>query len=170
MSDEKKSNPRYFEWASIIVIPVVLALVGHWVTQAVKEREVQGKFVELAIGILKEPPSEESQNLRKWAISIVDKHSGVPMSDETREELQNAPITGIFRSGSQGSVVIAIQERLVEIGYLDASQVTGYYGPSTEAAVRSFQADSGLTVDGIVGQQLLDMLFGSSEGNGSQLQ
>ena len=48
-------------------------------------------------------------------------------------------------------IVERVQERLVELGYLAAPQVTGVYEGGTEAAVTQFQIDRGLTVDGEVG-------------------
>jgi hypothetical protein len=71
------------------LIPVVIALVGHWYSQALKEREVQARFVELGVSILQTPPSEESKNLRQWAIKVLDKYSGIPMGNETTQELVN---------------------------------------------------------------------------------
>ncbi|HYX01920.1 MAG TPA: hypothetical protein VE963_07525 [Reyranella sp.] len=40
---------------SAIAIPVVVAIVGNSFSSAMKEREVQGKFVELAVMKEKEP-------------------------------------------------------------------------------------------------------------------
>ena len=52
----------------------------------------------------------------------------------------------------RGPDVLAVQERLAQLGY-DPGPLDGIYGPQTEAAVRAFQSDHGLTVDGIVGPQ-----------------
>jgi len=70
-----------------VLIPAVLALIGHYVTKAIKEREIQGRFVELALDILRQHPDTERQNIRKWAVDIVNKYSGVPMDDLTRKDL-----------------------------------------------------------------------------------
>lgn len=56
-----------------------------------------------------------------------------------------------------------IQARLNNLGYVCGS-IDGVIGPLTRAAVRSFQEDNGLTVDGIPGpltQQKLEKLHGS---------
>ena len=55
-----------------------------------------------------------------------------------------------FERGDEGQEVIDIQKRLVELQY-KVSDVDGKFGPETEAAVKQFQADKSLEVDGIIG-------------------
>src|SRR6185312_12611091 len=74
----------------------------------------------------------------------------------------------VYRLGSQGPVVQAIQLGLREHGY--ALKGTGYYGPATDTAVSSFQRRAGLTVDGRFGQlsaQALDSLAAPAPGGGA---
>lgn len=54
-------------------------------------------------------------------------------------------------SGSTGPDVKRVQRIMVMIKTLDFSGIDGTFGPQTEAAVKSFQQSSGLTVDGVVG-------------------
>ena len=61
-----------------------------------------------------------------------------------------------------GSDVLNIQNRLHELHYLKSSSVTGYYGAVTTAAVRLFQKNNKLTVDGKVGMATMNKLFSSS--------
>jgi peptidoglycan hydrolase-like protein with peptidoglycan-binding domain len=55
-----------------------------------------------------------------------------------------------IRRGSTGNPVRRAQKRLTLGGY-DTKGVDGIFGADTEAAVRRFQRDRALTVDGIVG-------------------
>ena len=55
-----------------------------------------------------------------------------------------------FECGDEGQEVIDIQKRLVELQY-KVSNVDGKFGPETEAAVKQFQTDKSLEVDGIIG-------------------
>ena len=55
-----------------------------------------------------------------------------------------------FLRGDDGQEVLSIQKRLVELNY-SIKSIDGDFGPETENAVRSFQTDRGLEVDGIVG-------------------
>ena len=58
----------------------------------------------------------------------------------------------IFRLGDRGPEVRDIQQRLVALGsHVDAAELDGSFGSSTEAAVRTFQAGRSLQVDGRVG-------------------
>jgi N-acetylmuramoyl-L-alanine amidase len=59
-----------------------------------------------------------------------------------------------IRTGDQGEDVADVQQRLVVAGEsIDAGELGGRYGASTEAAVRAFQQRRGLLVDGIVGAE-----------------
>lgn len=80
-----------------VVIPVVLLVVGQDFAAATKQREIEAKFVEIATAILnKDPgakPTAEVQSLRRWAVDIIDKFSGVPMPQETASALiQSTPL------------------------------------------------------------------------------
>jgi N-acetylmuramoyl-L-alanine amidase len=56
-----------------------------------------------------------------------------------------------------GDDVFALQERLLELGY-DAGRPDGAFGAQTERALRNFQRDFGLVVDGICGPATLRSL------------
>ncbi len=63
----------------------------------------------------------------------------------------------LLRRGSENEYVREIQQQLIRIrrnypGIPAISSATGYFGPETEAAVRSFQRLFGLSADGIVGR------------------
>ena len=55
-----------------------------------------------------------------------------------------------FERGDDGQEVMAIQKRLVELSYT-ITNIDGDFGPETENAVKKFQADRGLDVDGVIG-------------------
>jgi hypothetical protein len=56
----------------------------------------------------------------------------------------------MLRQGSTGSAVEELQTFLAAQGY-DVGAIDGRFGPRTAAAVRQFQKDQGLQVDGVVG-------------------
>ncbi|MCU1671801.1 MAG: amiC [Blastococcus sp.] len=57
----------------------------------------------------------------------------------------------------RGDDVTSLQERLLELGY-DAGRADGILGPETEAGLRTFQRDYGLTADGTCGPATLRAL------------
>ncbi|MGY1770237.1 N-acetylmuramoyl-L-alanine amidase [Blastococcus sp. SYSU D00813] len=57
----------------------------------------------------------------------------------------------------RGDDVTNLQERLLELGY-DAGRADGILGPETEAGLRAFQRDYGLTADGTCGPATLRAL------------
>lgn len=64
--------------------------------------------------------------------------------------------------GWTGDEVKRLQAALIEKGYsCGTSGVDGSFGPDTDAAVRKFQTDRGLEVDGIVGLMTQTALYGS---------
>lgn len=65
-----------------------------------------------------------------------------------------------LKKGSQGNEVNALQTELSKKGY--ALQNTGLFDDATEAAVKKYQQDSGLTVDGIAGDATLGSLYGTN--------
>lgn len=59
--------------------------------------------------------------------------------------------------------VFAYQQRLRDLGY-DPGPIDGRYGPMTQRAVRDFQADNGLAVDGAMGPRTraaIDAAYGA---------
>jgi len=59
-----------------------------------------------------------------------------------------------MKLGDSGSDVAYVQKMLKKLKYY-RSKVDGKFGPYTESAVKRFQADKGLQVDGIVGPQTI---------------
>ncbi len=70
----------------------------------------------------------------------------------------------LLKNGSTGSDVKKLQQSLIDAGYdVGKTRADGVYGKNTAAAVRQYQRDNGLAVDGIAGPKTM----GSMYGNGS---
>ncbi len=63
-----------------------------------------------------------------------------------------------LRRGSRGSDVTNLQTALNALGY-DCGTADGIFGAKTEAAVRNFQRDHSLTVDGVAGRDTQAALY-----------
>ena len=81
---------------SAVFIPIALAFVGNNYTQAQKERDIQAQFVKIAVEILQAPPTQENRNVRDWATQIINKYSGVPLSNAAQKDLvESTPINSL---------------------------------------------------------------------------
>jgi N-acetylmuramoyl-L-alanine amidase len=71
--------------------------------------------------------------------------------------------------GERGEAVRDLQHRLVALGHELAAAEAGVFGEATEAAVRAFQADRGLRVDGICGRETWSALVEAGYSLGDRL-
>ena len=95
-------------------------------------------------------------------------HYAIPAGLYTAEEIAAAgkpdtskPTESVvfnLRRGSKGADVTKLQTFLNSQGY-DCGTADGIFGAKTEAAVRAFQADNGLAVDGIAGKATQEALY-----------
>lgn len=83
-----------------------------------------------------------SKKVTHWAIPRGLDGSVTPSTDKPT-----------LRRGSTGEYVTLLQTKLIQMGY-DCGQTgaDGKYGDKTVAAVKAFQRDAGLTVDGVCGK------------------
>ncbi len=58
------------------------------------------------------------------------------------------PAEGL-KKGDLGPMVVELQEDLSTLGYIKVDEISGYFGDSTEKAIKLFEGDVGLEVDGI---------------------
>lgn len=65
-------------------------------------------------------------------------------------------VPSVLKAGSRGGSVKALQQQLAVLGY--RLRADGIFGPATQAAVRRFQKERGLVVDGIAGLRTLETL------------
>ena len=83
-------------------------------------------------------------------------------STTTSSTLATLPEGMVLRRGAKGAEVRQVQEALVALGY--STTIDGKFGPDTAQAVKSFQASSGLTDDGVVGPATLSALSAAING------
>ena len=68
------------------------------------------------------------------------------------------PTPGLLKKGHNGESVREMQKRLQELGYYEGS-LDGDFGGGTEEALRLFQSQNGLDVDGIAAQKTFSLLY-----------
>lgn len=97
----------------------------------------------------------------KVIFSTDAKAAGTVTPDST-----NTTRYSILKPGMKSTAVTTMQQKLRELGYLDAN-ATGYYGSQTKAAVIAFQKKNGLSSDGIAGNATLSKLYGNAVASGA---
>lgn len=99
-------------------------------------------------------------NARTWT-----KHGKLPyITYEAKEKKINVELT-VLKKGAKGDNVKALQALLTGYGYEMTNKgktytVDGSFGTATENAVKAYQADHGLEVDGSVGRKTWTSLLG----------
>jgi hypothetical protein len=83
---------RIAKTVSIALIPVVLA-VGGWIIQArLADQTVRRDYVQLAVTILKDPPTQDNGDMREWAAKLLANESPVPFSATTISNLKEGKV------------------------------------------------------------------------------
>ncbi len=84
--------------------------------------------------------------------------TATPKPGSTLAPSQEADGYQLLQSGSDGNQVIALQEALIELGYLKGS-ADGVYGSATAKAVTNFQKKNGLPATGYADANMQALLF-----------
>ncbi len=81
-------------------------------------------------------------------------------AEKTIEALFTANIDGsmVLKNGNEGSEVKTLQQKLADMGYLAKDKVTGYYGDVTEAAVKKFQKEHGISATGVAAKLTIERI------------
>lgn len=101
---------------------------------------------------------QEIINSQNWDLVLPLTVRGLIINDETlNERFSFTPrLLRLQQPFMQGKDVVELQKALVKVGFQIA--VDGIFGPATDQAIKQFQKDKGLIVDGIVGNQTRELL------------
>jgi peptidoglycan hydrolase-like protein with peptidoglycan-binding domain len=69
------------------------------------------------------------------------------------------PIPDYLRLGMQHPIVEILQQRLMDLGFMDNDEPTEYYGEVTQNAIKIYQRQNKLSQDGIVGPETLKAIL-----------
>lgn len=75
--------------ASYIAIPLIITAIGFVLQSKLGDDGLNKDYVSIAAGILKDNPSGQEPELRKWAVAVLDKHAPIPFSNKTKESLES---------------------------------------------------------------------------------
>ena len=108
-----------------------------------------GETVECQVGV--QHFVKRNKKWTHWGLPACIDETYTPPEDPPKEDKK--PVNKTIRKGNKGELVKKCQQLLVKHGYsLGICGVDGDFGTATEKAVKEFQKDNGLKVDGIVGE------------------
>lgn len=93
------------------------------------------------------------------ANSTVEIVSSTPTATPTPELTPTPTPDPTLQKGTESKLVQQLQERLMDLNYLDLDESTQLYGPATKYSVELFQRQHSLTMDGIAGPETLDLIY-----------
>jgi hypothetical protein len=80
-----------------VAVPVAIAVVGSWYTQANKEQELKlsqqaanKEWVQIGIDILRDP--NVAPSIRKWGIQIVSRYGGIQIDEDVKDALTEGAV------------------------------------------------------------------------------
>ena len=106
--------------------------------------------------------AESGEDASATPLPVSEDELGPTEEWEDNDAVSNPEVTAeplVLKKHDASSDVTKLQERLIELGYLEIDEPTDYYGSSTEYAVTLFQRQHGLETDGIAGAQTLALLY-----------
>lgn len=96
--------------------------------------------------------AKEPVNVVTLGGELLPELEGLPVLDEN-------PIPEYLRNGVEHPIVASLQQRLMDLGFMDNDEPTQYFGNMTEQAVKTFQRQNALAQDGIVGSETLNAIM-----------
>ncbi len=107
-----------------ILVPVALGFIAQGFSSAIKNREIEGRFVEIAVSILSQKPSKEQRNIRVWAARIIDKYSGVKLGDAEADLIESISLSDEEEQLSYYQAILNLEEAIIDvISLLEARSV-----------------------------------------------
>lgn len=90
---------------SAVAIPLVIAIVGWWVQSSLQSEDIKKDYVQMALGILQSSEQQENDDLRRWAVAILDKNSPIEIPIALKEKLSSGEIGIRFFPSPPGSLM-----------------------------------------------------------------
>ena len=155
MQDHIRNSKLLHRGLSLVLVASLLGLTACEKKLGYEEQAVSSSDIVLTT----EAESEGVMAIAALGLNanVLPSIEGVTI-DGQAEEL--APVN--LTVGVINSVVKDLQQRLMNLGYMEADEPTTYYGDATSKAVQYFQRQTGRTMDGITGVDTWDALMSES--------
>lgn len=107
--------------ASLVAIPIVIAIIGGLIQETLSRSTVSRDYVQLAVSVLTADKNKTPQELRSWAVDLLNENSPVKFSKEVADRLKGGEIefpgslAAILSTANGGSMAASPDGRLVAI-------------------------------------------------------
>lgn len=153
-SDTGSDDPLYFTFWATDDDPIQIAAIKYPrtldLTIIIEDDETYEHLTEETVHLnLITLADDAASNPAPSSSSYSDSYSEEPLSTSSYRVLQ---------SGDKGDDVRRMQEKLIELGYLN-DKADGVFGPKTASAVQLFNESNGLRYDGVADAITQDCMF-----------
>lgn len=108
---------------SLVAIPVVLAIIGGVIQATLSKGTVSSDYVKLAVSILTTEKSKTQEDLREWAVDLLDANSPAKFSKEVAARLKGGEIALpgniaaiLSTANGNGNMAVTPDGQIVAIG------------------------------------------------------
>ena len=148
-------NRSFLRLTSLALTASMLVMTGC--EQQISESVIAENESEIVVTTAPETEAVEYVAALGINSNVLPSIAGVTV-DDAAEDL--APVN--LTVGVINSVVRDLQQRLMDLGYMDPDEPTTYYGDATSLAVQYFQRQAGVAMDGICGVETWDAIMSDS--------
>ncbi len=150
----RRGNPKTIAGCCALVLAVAGCVWGGLALSAAKQGSAAASGARYSADAAATP---DAGNVVSLASALSQQQASVTPAPSPSP----SPTPMLFSKGYEGPEVAIIQQRLMDLGYMDNDEPTQLYGPQTREAVELFQRSHELTIDGCVGQTTYDILMRS---------
>lgn len=105
-----------------------------------------------------EPTAEPAQTAEPAATAEPEPTPATDDADKA-EEATTKIQSNVLTPGTTSAEVKILQQRLMDLNYMEGDEPTGFYGSITKEAIQFFQRTHKMKIDGIAGEDTLKLLF-----------
>jgi len=97
---------KIFREITIIAIPIIVIWIGSSINKSISEKEIRQEYIKIAVDILRDKPSEETTEIRFWAIEILNEYSEIKLNEESIEQLKRNSIMANILVNAMGRAYV----------------------------------------------------------------
>lgn len=76
-----------------VISSILIPIVGYLFTQNQNNKEIEKSYIELGVKILSQDPKPGTENIRTWAVGLINKHSDIKLEGDAKKDvINNIPI------------------------------------------------------------------------------